>query len=488
MKYRNVLPYPQLACIEGTVYQYGEKLWKCLQTTSAITAPLNVEPGTDPAFWEAHALDCARCSYVVGMTDGVETPKRMCILKELYDVATPTAEFPAACEMYNPNLSPDDETGNPTPVLTGALSDVLAAVDSVTEELSTVVSTLRSETNTTLTAYPKTAFVEGLISTALDQVAATYLTEDEVAQMVASGTTGQLTEDQVSQIVAAAVAAAGTNAVTTVQMNSAISAMLATVSTTYAAKAELDAHVRADASAWQDYYTSEARMIDDIAKGDGLKKSATVVQFPEGEEGVVPGDFGGVLALSVTNTSTTYVAVRVNNVLTFTSEGRYAGYTFEKAIRIPAGATVRFDGPGAGVYALYEVDETNPVRASLARMETDIAANKLALSTMNARLSNKSPSGIMTDIGTASQGSGFIVPENNSLGGRIHGKGVNAILGSTGVVTVTNSQGSVEVYNNLGLLSLLAPVPILVEDVMDGDTVTASGMAELFYEPYIAGV
>ena len=133
MKYRNVLPYPQLACVAGTVYLYNGSLWRCLQSTSAVVPPLNVEPGTDTAFWEQHPIDCAHCAYVTGMQSNQGTVFTMCVLSELFSLES-TGETLVGCEMYNPNFQPDDTLGVPIRVL-ASLKEVTYTVEDTTYQM-----------------------------------------------------------------------------------------------------------------------------------------------------------------------------------------------------------------------------------------------------------------------------------------------------------------------------------------------------------------
>ncbi len=245
-------------------------------------------------------------------------------------------------------------------------------------------------------------------------------------------------------------------------------------------------HVSTDRFRWADSYTTQLELYEQIASSQGLKPdfdNATTV--PQGTPYSVSAPQGGLLTVRAMNENGFFTTVAIVGKASWNSDGLIEGVPITKYFRMVNGDTVQIDNAQSVTFTPAIEDLENPTRNTLENMQGAIDDNKQALLNINARLSNKKPSGEMTNIESASQGEGYTVPANSSLGGRVHGLGVNALLGSTGVVTVTNDQGTIEIYNNLGLLSLLAPVPVLVEDVMDGDVVKSSGMAELFYEPYV---
>ncbi len=247
-------------------------------------------------------------------------------------------------------------------------------------------------------------------------------------------------------------------------------------------------HIPTDRYRWSDFYGTQLDLYEQIAISQGLKPDYdNVVNVPQGSSYVVTAPQGGLLTVKALNGNGFFTTVAILGLAGWSSDGLIEGVSITKYFRLLNGDQVQVDNASSVTFTPAIEDENNATRIALQRLEDSMAENKKSIMDINARLSNKKPSGTMTDIESAAQGDGFIVPANNSMGGRIHGKGINALLGSTGVVNVANAEGTIEVYNNLGLLSLLAPVPILVEDVMDGDVVTSTGMSELFYEPYIAG-
>lgn len=284
--------------------------------------------------------------------------------------------------------------------------------------------------------------------------------------------------------------------VETIDLNSLVSGMTSISTALGITKANLDTleatvndkHIPTDRYRWSDFYATQLELYEQIAASQGLKPdfdNATTV--PQGTLYAVSAPQGGLLTVKALNENGFYTAVTIVGRSGWNSDGLIEGISITKYFRLLNGDQVQVDNASMATFTPAIEDPDNATRIAMQAMQDEIADNKKALLDINARMSNKKPSGTMTPIESASQGAGYTVPENNGLGGRIHGKGINALLGSTGVVNVQNAQGTIEVYNNLGLLSLLAPVPVLVEDVMDGDIVTSSGMAELSYEPYIAG-
>ncbi len=247
-------------------------------------------------------------------------------------------------------------------------------------------------------------------------------------------------------------------------------------------------HIPTDRYRWSDFYGTQLDLYEQIAASQALKPDFdNMVNVPQGTPYVVNAPQGGLLTVNALNNSGFFTVVEILGKDGWNSDGLIEGVSITKYFRLLNGDQIQVDNASSVTFTPAIEDESNTTRIALQGLEDSMAENKKSIMDIKASLSNKKPSGTMTDIESAAQGDGFIVPANNSMGGRIHGKGINALLGSTGVVNVANAEGTIEVYNNLGLLSLLAPVPILVEDVMDGDVVTSTGMSELFYEPYIAG-
>ncbi len=284
------------------------------------------------------------------------------------------------------------------------------------------------------------------------------------------------------------------------QLADGVTSISTALGTTTANLATLDTtvnnlHIPTDRFKWQDIYDDELVFFEELAAANGLMPDPeNNVPVTSASPYTAPDPYGGLFKATAINQSVSdFTTVTISNgdtaIKFWTSQGGVDNVGYIKYLRVQEGYTITVGGTGSNVctYTPAKEDVNNPTRILLQKMQAQIDANKQMSLDINARMSNKKPSGTMTPILTESTGSGYIVPENNGLGGRIHGKGINAILGSTGVVNVQNAEGTIEVYNNLGLLSLLAPVPVLVEDVTDGDIVTSSGMAELSYEPYIAG-
>ncbi len=243
-----------------------------------------------------------------------------------------------------------------------------------------------------------------------------------------------------------------------------------------------DKHIPTDRYRWQDFYATQLELYEQIAASQGLKPDPdNATEIPQGTPYTVSAPQGGLLEVRALNTGGFYTAVAVLGQPSWNSSGLIEDVSVTKYFRLLNSDQAQVDNAQSALFTPAIEDPDNPTRIAMAKMQDEIAANKIMILDIQAGIQNKKPSGVKQDI----NGQTFTV--TNELGGRITGKGLNLLLGSTGVVTVANAQGTTEVYNNAGLLSLLDPVPVLVKDVARGDIVTSSGMGELSYEDYIAG-
>lgn len=241
-------------------------------------------------------------------------------------------------------------------------------------------------------------------------------------------------------------------------------------------------HIPTDRFRWQDLYNSQYSQYLNDVKSQGLKVDEENIEtITQGSPYTVTAPQGGLLTVRAINESGGYTSVSILNQAGWSSNGMPEGIIITKYFNLLNGDVVQVDAAQSATFSPSIEDPTNALRISLDKMQGEIAVNKLAILDLKAGIENKQPSGIKTDIANTT----YTV--NNSLGGRITGKGLNLILGSKGIVTVQDTNGTREVYNNSGLLSLLDPVPVLVADVADEAVVTSSGMGELTFETYVQG-
>ncbi len=259
----------------------------------------------------------------------------------------------------------------------------------------------------------------------------------------------------------------------------------------YTFQSSFSKHRNTDGFRWNYSYKGEYRGLVQIASAQGLKPGTaspistlapmTPLSFTDLE---YPA--GAILSTTIKNeTDDTVIQVGgvvsgVNESPLYTSEGLPAGIPVTMSFLMSPGDVITADGAIQYTIAPLEVDTDNQQIQMNQKLEDGIAENKKMILDLKAGIDNKKPSGVTTDITNTT----YTV--NNSLGGRLTGTGLNIILGSTGIVTVQDANGTREVYNNTGLLSLLAPVPVLVVDVDDGAVITSSGMGELTFETYVA--
>lgn len=246
---------------------------------------------------------------------------------------------------------------------------------------------------------------------------------------------------------------------------------------------DLTKHRSTDIFRWNDVYDTQYDLFVSVARAAGLKPDSVGVALTAGETYNTSdiSDVGGLLKLTAQNVDGTYLWVDIDGGERYSTYELAEGVQVVKYMRLNVGQTIIYGGPGTVQFYKWIADDESQIRLALDKMQDEIAANKILILDIQAGIQNKKPSGVKQDINNQT----FTI--TNELGGRLTGKGLNLLLGSTGVVTVTNAQGATEVYNNVGLLSLLDSVPVLVKDVAQGDIVTSTGMGELFYEDYVAG-
>lgn len=246
---------------------------------------------------------------------------------------------------------------------------------------------------------------------------------------------------------------------------------------------DLTKHRNTDVFRWNDVYDTQYDLFVSVARAAGLKPETVGAALSAGETYNTSdiSDVGGLLKLTAQNVDGTYLWVDIDGEERYSTYELVNGVQVIKYMRLNTNQTINFGGPGTVQFYKWIADEESQIRISMAKMQDEIAENKIMILDLQAGVQNKKPSGTKQDI----NGQTFTV--TNDLGGRITGKGLNLLLGSTGIVTVSNAQGTTEVYNNAGMLSLLDPVPVLVKNVAQGDIVTSSGMGALSYEDYIAG-
>ncbi len=249
----------------------------------------------------------------------------------------------------------------------------------------------------------------------------------------------------------------------------------------YTLESEFTEHRNTDRFRWQDLYDFQLDQYKENAKSQGLKPDdANTLPVVQGTPYNVTAPQGGLLTVRAMNEAGGYTSVSILGKTGWNSNGLTEGIIVTKYFRLLNGDTVKVDAAQEASFTPAIEDPDNPTRIAMDNMQAEIADNKAAILDLKAGIENKQPSGVKTDIVNTT----YTV--NNSLGGRLTGKGLNLLLGSTGVVTVQDTNGTRDVYDNTGLLSLLDPVPVLVVDVADGAVITSSGMGELTFETYIA--
>ncbi len=246
-------------------------------------------------------------------------------------------------------------------------------------------------------------------------------------------------------------------------------------------------HIPTDISRWQNFYNDELIIHQQLATSQGLKPDTNnITNVPQDVLYTVASPAGGLLTVVAKNENGFYTTIQISGINeSWDSSGLLENVQITKYFRVLEGNQIIVSNAVSVTITPAIEDPDNPIRISMQKMQVSIAENKNNILNIQAGITNKKLSGTKIDIESATQGSGYTV--NNTLGGRITGQGVNAILGSTGIVDVTSNSGTTRVYDNLGLLSLLDPVPQLVIDVADGDTITSSGMSEIFFETYVQG-
>lgn len=244
-------------------------------------------------------------------------------------------------------------------------------------------------------------------------------------------------------------------------------------------------HIASDLAKWNDYYSTERRFNLAILENRGVTLSDTVnniASYVASNPYVVTNELGCLLDLLFQNiNSLEPVEVYINGENVYSGENFYPNTTVKKSFILNSGDTIYFSSLiGTALLTDLEINSDSSLMKMYQSLVDKDAELENRILDLQASISNKILDGTSTDILDAAQGAGYIV--SNPLGARITGKGLNLLLGSTGVVNVNASV----VYDNNGLLSLLAAVPVLVYDVKDGDVITASGMGELTFQNYIS--
>lgn len=243
-----------------------------------------------------------------------------------------------------------------------------------------------------------------------------------------------------------------------------------------------ESHRSTDISRWANSYNTERLLYLEILTSRGLKLSTTDIEDISAHDinnpYTVTNELGCFLDLDFQNINNVFTEVYINDVLMFSSEGLVNAAEVRKSFILNTQDKVYFGGlSGSALCSGVELDNESSfikIYQELVQKDANLQAQILDI---KASLNNKVLDSTVTDITNTT----YTV--NNLLGARVEVLGLNLLLGSTGVLTVNGESK----YDNTGLLSLLAPVPIGLIEVEDGDVIVSSGCSYAKITNYIAG-
>ncbi len=274
-------------------------------------------------------------------------------------------------------------------------------------------------------------------------------------------------------------------------LNNAVSSISASLSAAQGQindiSVDFSLHRATDISRWDNAYLTERQtMVQNIFAMGGKEEvdNKHLVNFPSFN---VTDPNGGILDISTINQGSDFVQVTINGLLAYDTNGIIAGITLQKSFAVNYGDVVVGTATGeaqiVGSITPAVIDLNNPITKLRNNYSDSIFSLQQQVSVINAARANKKLGTVTVDIESDSQGTGYIVPENQGLGGQIVYEGIDALIISTGQVSIN---GTV-VYDYGGLLGLAIGTKKESRDVADGDIITSSGLNSITYTAYVEG-
>ncbi len=247
-------------------------------------------------------------------------------------------------------------------------------------------------------------------------------------------------------------------------------------------------HRSTDISRWNNaYLTERATIVQNIFSMGGKEDTDNAYPVTFSSPYIVTEENGGILDITSSNQGTGVLQVVINDHVMYNTSGIMTDLTLLKSFAVNNGDVIVVNATGGTIFSALLtpaiVDQNNPITKLRNNYSTSIFNLQQQVSIINAARENKKLGTVTIDIESATQGSGYTVPENNGLGGQIIYEGIDALLISTGQVSING----LVVYDYGGLLGLSIGTKKESRDVMDGDVITSSGLNSITYTAYVEG-
>lgn len=247
-------------------------------------------------------------------------------------------------------------------------------------------------------------------------------------------------------------------------------------------------HRSTDAFRWDDLYDSQEDIYNLIAQMSGMRSDLDNIQdistASQTSSFTVTNLLGGMLEVEITNQGTIYGSVVINGQLAYDTNGLIEGRTVTKYFMLTEGDVVYGINVDSMMYTPFVEDTDSRMISKIKALELTVSSLEKRVLDLNASMSAKvlstNPADTI-DIETASQGTGWVVPDNNGLGYQVTYEGLDLLLISTGTLAIDG----VTKVDLGGLLGLKLGLPTGSFELMDGQVVTTSGMNTVFATKYV---